>query len=160
MGFIIVGCRGVSTTPNDPRLFKCYNNETKTAKNCDNTNIKAILESKEWKIKAYQYKNSLIQLDNSPLTLRFESENAENKLNGTFGCNLFFGSYTLIDDTLTPQNVGMTRKMCDTSIMAHEDLLVRIFLASSSKVVLITNSQSATGFSVLLVGKDFYLVLD
>ena len=59
---LIAGCAKekdvYNIIPNNPQSATCYAMDTKTAKNCDDTDYNAILESvNEWKISAYNYKH-------------------------------------------------------------------------------------------------------
>lgn len=51
------------------------------------------------------------------LFLRFESD---GRLSGHFGCNSFFGSYSLADGTIEMGPFGSTRMACEEPAMARE----------------------------------------
>ena len=66
----------------------------------------------------------------SPATLTF-AENGEqaNKMNGSGGCNRYFGNYKVTNDQITISPLGSTRMMCDPTRMAQEE---RFFQALST----------------------------
>lgn len=158
VAFVSVGCSSNSVTPNDPKLVPCYHQETKTAKNCEEVDFVRFLESKEeWKIHSYHFKGKTIILaknvENPPI-LRF----SKNQINGTFGCNQFFGGYLIQEQSLHLDNIGMTRKMCEPNTMTHEDILVQNFLNASTKILVVEESKGMS--KIFFIGKDFYLVLN
>ena len=61
--------------------------------------------------------------------VRFESD---GKLVGAGGCNNFFGSYELEDDTIELSPLGMTRKMCSEPVMDAELALVNVLQKARS----------------------------
>lgn len=155
----LVGCGTTkATTPNAPQFSQCYNQETNTAKNCEEMDFKKLLESKEeWKINSYHLKGNTIvlkQTAESPFVVRFNN----NKINGTLGCNHFFGGYLIEGNYLKLGNVGMTRKMCAPEVMIHEDTMVQNFLNVSTKIVVIEEAKGVS--KIFFIGKDFYLVLN
>ncbi|MBD5165331.1 META domain-containing protein [Helicobacter sp.] len=155
---VFMGCAGNSITPNEPKFSQCYNQETNTAKNCETMNFKELLESKEeWKIHSYHFKGNTItlekQVENSPI-LRFHNQ----EINGTLGCNQFFGGYLIEGNHFNPINIGMTRKMCEPKTMEHEDTMVRNFLNTPTKILVV---EEVKGMSkIFFIGKDFYIVLN
>ncbi|TLD81423.1 META domain-containing protein [Helicobacter sp. MIT 11-5569] len=159
---VMMGCSNkqekYNIVPNNPQSVKCYNEGTNTARNCDDTDYNKILESqKVWNISAYSYKHTVTPLKSdadSNYSMRFE----KGMVNGSFGCNNFFGAYTLKDGILKVGNAGMTRKMCDEATMKNETMLVEHFLNASTKV-LVVKEDNKMG-KIFFLGKDFYLVLD
>lgn len=155
---VFVGCAGDSITPNEPKFFQCYNQETNTAKNCEIMDYKGFLESKEeWKIHSYHFKGNTIILEKqveNPPTLRFHNQ----EINGTLGCNQFFGSYLIEGNYLHLINIGMTRKMCEPKTMEHEDIMVRNFLNTPTKILVVEETEGMS--KIFFIGKDFYMVLN
>lgn len=158
---VFVGCAGgqkYNIVPNHPQSVQCYNGSTNTAKNCEDIDYNKVLESqREWKINAYSYKHSITPLKSNMghhYYVRFE----KGMLNGSFGCNNFFGSYTLNDGVLKVQNAGMTRKMCDEKAMKDEAMMTKHFLNAETKILLL-KEENKMG-KIFFLGKDFYLVLD
>lgn len=86
----------------------------------------------QWNLVSLNDNGTEISLDSaeSPVFVAFDG----SKLNGNAGCNNFFGNYTLKNNTLMAQGVGMTRKMCDEKSMAIEDSLIKIFADGSSEL--------------------------
>lgn len=125
-----------SVIPNELEFAQCFNEETNTAKNCQEIDFKKVLESKkEWKIISYHYKGDTrtsVQGEN-PLILRFSN----SKIDGTFGCNQFFGNYLIKENYLTLNHIGMTRKMCEPRVMIQEDIMVQHFLNAPTKILVI-----------------------
>lgn len=155
---VLGGCGGGSITPNEPKFSQCYNQETNTARNCETMDFKEFLESKEeWKIHSYHFKGNTITLENkveNPPTLRFHNQ----EMNGTLGCNQFFGNYLIESNRFNPANIGMTRKMCEPKTMAHEDIMVQNFLNTPTKILVV---EEVPGMSkIFFIGKDFYMVLN
>ena len=156
--FAFVSCSSSVVTPNDLKFAPCYHQGTKTAKNCEEVDFVTLLESKkEWKIHSYHFKGKTIILeknvDNLPI-LKF----SKNQIYGTFGCNQFFGSYLIQEQSFHLDNVGMTRKMCEPNTMTHEDILVQNFLNASTKILVVEESKGMS--KIFFIGKDFYLVLN
>ncbi|TLD86991.1 META domain-containing protein [Helicobacter sp. MIT 05-5294] len=155
-GFIS-GCAKSAITPNELGFEQCFNQETNTAKNCEEIDFKKILESKEeWKVSSYHYQGetkTLVREENPPI-LRFSN----NQINGTFGCNNFFGSFRIEENFFTPDSVGMTRKMCEPRVMEQEDIITQNFLNAKTKILVV---EEVKGMSkIFFIGKDFYLVLN
>lgn len=129
-----------SITPNELRLAQCFNQETNTAKNCDEIDFEKLLQSKkEWRVSSYHFQGNsraLIREENLP-ALRFD----KNQMSGTFGCNQFFGSYQIKENYFHPNNVGMTRKMCEPKVMEQEDILVQNFLNLPTKILVVRRSK-------------------
>lgn len=144
--------------PNNPQSVKCYNEGTNTARNCDDTDYNKVLESKkEWKISAYSHKHTVTPLKSDAehkYIVRFE----KGMINGSLGCNNFFGSYSLKDGILKVENAGMTRKMCAQEAMQHEEMMTENFLNAPTKI-LVVKEDNEMG-KIFFLGKDFYLVLD
>lgn len=144
--------------PNTPQSQPCYNAGTNTAQNCDNLDYAKVLESKMWKISAYNYNFSTIPLQNKDhvsYVVRFEKGEAH----GSLGCNLFFGVYTIKDGILSfGENVGMTKKLCDAYTMQNESLLSQYFLNAKTKILIVQAVNAMD--KIFLLGKDFYIVLD
>jgi heat shock protein HslJ len=59
--------------------------------------------------------NMIFTPGDSPVT-----QSGENSVNGTAGCNTFFGPYTVTGDTLSAGPLGSTQKMCDETTMQVE----------------------------------------
>ncbi|WP_299548064.1 META domain-containing protein [uncultured Helicobacter sp.] len=163
MGALMInGCANsqekYNIVPNNPQSVKCYNEGTNTARNCDDTDYNKVLESKnEWKISAYSYKHAVTPLKSDAehnYNVRFE----KGMINGSFGCNNFFGAYSLKDGILKVDNAGMTRKMCDKEAMTHETMMTENFLNAQTKI-LVVKEENKMG-KIFFLGKDFYLVLD
>ena len=53
-----------------------------------------------------------------PITLSFSED---GRMNGSAGCNRYFGEYRTTDGTLDLSQVGVTRMACDASLMDRED---------------------------------------
>ena len=144
--------------PNNPQSASCYDADTKTAKNCDDTDYNKILESvNEWKISAYNYKHITTPLkseEGSSYHIRF----SKGAVNGSLGCNNFFGGYSIKNGILTIGNAGMTRKMCDPKTMENEAVLTENFLNAETKILTLKDNEEVG--KIFLLGKDFYLVLD
>lgn len=85
----------------------------------------------KWNLVALNDNGTAISLDSAeePVFVTFDGQ----KINGNAGCNNFFGNYTLKDNTLMVQGVGMTRKMCSEESMAIEDSLIKVFADGSSQ---------------------------
>lgn len=156
---VLVGCGGTGViTPNAPQFSKCYNEETKTAKNCEDIDYKKLLESKkEWKIISYHFKGKTIALKQSAES-HFVLQFKDNQINGSLGCNRFFGDYWIEGNMLKLGNAGMTRKMCEPEVMTHEDIMVQNFLNVSTKIVVVEETKGMS--KIFFIGKDFYLVLN
>lgn len=144
--------------PNNPQSASCYDADTKTAKNCDDTDYNKILESvNEWKMSAYNYKHITTPLkseEGSSYHIRF----SKGAVNGSLGCNNFFGGYSIKNGILTIGNAGMTRKMCDPKTMENEAVLTENFLNAETKILILKDNEEVG--KIFLLGKDFYLVLD
>lgn len=143
--------------PNNPQSVKCYNKGTNTARNCDDTDYNKVLESKEWKISAYSYKHAVTPLKSdaeSNYSVRFE----KGMINGSLGCNNFFGAYSLKEGMLKIENAGMTRKMCDEKTMNNEAMMTEHFLNTQTKILIVKENNEMG--KIFFLGKDFYLVLD
>ncbi|MCI5968877.1 META domain-containing protein [Helicobacter sp.] len=159
---VMVGCgksqEKYNIVPNNPQSVKCYHAGTNTARNCDDTDYNKVLESKkDWRIAAYSYKHAVTPLKSdaqSNYSVRFE----KGMVNGSFGCNSFFGAYSLKDGILKVENAGMTRKMCDEKAMKDEAMLTERFLNAQTKILLV--KEGDTMGKIFFLGKDFYLVLD
>ena len=117
-----------------------------------------ILESvNEWKISAYNYKHITTPLkseEGSSYHIRF----SKGAVNGSLGCNNFFGGYSIKNGILTIGNAGMTRKMCDPKTMENEAVLTENFLNAETKILTLKDNEEVG--KIFLLGKDFYLVLD
>ena len=48
------------------------------------------------------------------------AQNEENAVNGSAGCNTFFGAYTLAGDTFSAGPFGLTQMMCEDAVMQVE----------------------------------------
>ena len=159
---LIAGCAkekdAYNIIPNNPQSAACYDVDTKTAKNCDDTDYNTILESiNEWRISAYNYKHISTPLksrEDSSYKIRF----SKGAMNGSLGCNNFFGGYSINNGILTIGNAGMTRKMCDPKTMENEAILTKHFLNAETKILMLKDNEQVG--KIFLVGKDFYLVLD
>lgn len=85
---------------------------------------------------------------NNELTIEFNS--AENKASGFTGCNRYFGSYTLKDNTITFGPMASTRKFC----MGEAGEVESIYLEALSKVnkytILDTKLQLFDGDNILI----------
>lgn len=154
------GCGGAkyNITPNTPLEQPCFNNSTKTAKNCEVVSIGELLESKKrWRIVAYSKNHSVVNLEDSLETPFFISF-TKGQINGSFGCNGFFGQYFINKDSISVKNAGMTRKMCDLKTMDIEAILTKEFLNSNSLKVSVINNAKGVG-KIFFINNDFYLVL-
>ena len=106
-------------------------------------NIKTLLSSKsEWKIQQYtiNQKTTTLNNQNETFILGFK----ENQIFGIFGCNNFFGTYSLNNHTLLAGEVGITKKMCEESILAIESLMIQEFFG---KPLQITTTKNGITFS-------------
>lgn len=158
---VLGGCAGgqkYDIVPNYPQSVQCYNGSTNTARNCEDTDYNKVLESQqEWRISAYSYKHFVTPL-RSNMEQRYYVRFEKGMLNGSFGCNNFFGAYTLNDGILRVQNAGMTRKMCDEKAMKDEAMMAEHFLNAATKILLLKEEKKMG--KIFFLGKDFYLVLD
>ena len=73
-----------------------------------------------------------------------------NKVNGTAGCNTFFGSYATENNTVTFENIAASKKLCTKDIMAVE----KYFLKSLSLV----NAFSAEANNISFLANDRVLI--
>ena len=73
---------------------------------------------KEWTVIKIK---GLEKLSSSP-TIVFQEE--DSKVGGFAGCNNYFSTYTISDNTLSFGNTGSTRKMCPD--MSVEDAFLRL----------------------------------
>ncbi len=145
--------------PNDPQSVQCFNEESKTAKNCEDNDVEGALQG-EWNLKAFCLNHTTYPLksdENHNYVLRFE----KGAITGSFGCNNFFGSYTIEKGSLKINNAGMTRKLCMEREMLYESKLTENFLNATTKILLLkdTRDSKKTG-KVFFLNRDFYLVLD
>ena len=51
-------------------------------------------------------------------TIRF---GADDKVTGSGGCNSYFGRYDVLDGELSIGPIGATKKLCERTVMRHED---------------------------------------
>jgi heat shock protein HslJ len=61
-------------------------------------------------------------------TIRFEEE----RLNGSTGCNQFFGGYTYADGTIAVSQVGMTMMACDDAVGTIESAFLTVLNGATS----------------------------
>lgn len=90
----------------------------------------------------------LTLIDGQPLPTGLEphviftpgKDGAENQVNGSAGCNSFFGAYSVDADTLSmPGPFGATQMMCEESVMQTEQAFL-------------TGLESAQSYSIVLKG--------
>lgn len=53
-------------------------------------------------------------------TLRFDADSA--RISGFAGCNRYFGSYTIVDESLRFSRIGMTEMACDDGMTLEQQL--------------------------------------
>ena len=78
-------------------------------------------EDIQWKLKSYGTPGSLQPVQgNAIITLNFESK--EKQINGSGGCNSYFGSYSIISNCeLRITGLGATERAClDAALMQQE----------------------------------------
>lgn len=84
-----------------------------------------------WKLKSYGDPGSL-QAVNGNITLRFDE--AKKTLNGSSGCNQYFGDYTVSNCVLKVSNIGATLMACtDGNLMQQEQTYLNL-LKDAGKV--------------------------
>ena len=59
----------------------------------------------------------------------------DNQISGNAGCNQYFGSYELSEESFNVSGIGSTKKMCPENIMTQEDnFLITLEGANSVKL--------------------------
>ncbi len=104
--------------------------------NCDS----ALMTSNTWTLEEYGSVSApLIPRTDSPVTLNFNT--TDKKVEGSDGCNDYFGAYTLSDCSLSVGQIGKTRKLCQpqdimTQAGAYTDILgaVKTFNTDGGKL--------------------------
>ncbi|TLE17217.1 META domain-containing protein [Helicobacter apodemus] len=108
---------------------------TKNASYKDEYFQKILTSKKQWKIENYtsnQLTTILSYEKEQEFIIGFKGE----QVFGKFGCNNFFGSYTIEGNKITIGNAGVTRKMCENDIMEIEAEMINGFLNTSSEITL------------------------
>lgn len=74
--------------------------------------VKAKLDGVEWKLESLNGKNVNLNSGNK-ITLVFD---ITGRFSGAAVCNKYFGDYKLGDETLSFEDVGSTKMMCDDNV--------------------------------------------
>jgi heat shock protein HslJ len=72
---------------------------------------KSNLETSNWQLDSLNGKKIIREPDQKPVTLNFISET--HKINGSGGCNSFFGTYADDGSSLAFSGIGSTKMACD-----------------------------------------------
>lgn len=84
------------------------------------TEVVELSKNKPEKLSGTYY---IAQLEGNNVTLNnleITFDETSNKVNGSAGCNSFFGNYSTENNTITFGNVGATKKLCSKNIMVIE----------------------------------------
>jgi len=80
--------------------------------------------------------------------LEITFDETSNKVNGTAGCNSFFGNYSTENNTITFGDIGATKKLCSKNIMAIEayflkslSLVDSFFVDANGGISLLANDK-------------------
>ena len=68
------------------------------------------LANKEWKLEFLKQDGVEVGIESQIPTIKFETD---GKVNGTGGCNNFFGAFTIDGRTIKISDIGSTRKFCE-----------------------------------------------
>ena len=111
----------------------------------------APLEDTTWILKSYgEQGNLLTVLEGTEITATFDS--AEKRINGSAGCNSYFGDYQLSDNTLTFLVISHTEKYCmePEGIMEQEAQYLKTLNTAESYQVKDGTLQVNSGNEILI----------
>lgn len=111
----------------------------------------APLEDTTWILKSYgEQGNLLTVLEGTEITATFDS--AEKRVNGSAGCNSYFGDYQLSDNTLTFLVISHTEKYCmePEGIMEQEAQYLKTLNTAESYQVKDGTLQVNSGNEILI----------
>jgi heat shock protein HslJ len=78
---------------------------------CGTTNSNPALVSAKWFLRSYGEGGNLISIiEDSEITISFDSN--KGRVNGSAGCNTYFGSYETMDNRLTISEMAYTERAC------------------------------------------------
>ncbi len=81
----------------------------------------ANLKNTFWKL--YEISGKSLNISKSPKDIHFIID-SENNVKGFAGCNNFFGSSTVLDDSIKFNQIGATRKMCNENMNIEQELFL------------------------------------
>ena len=92
------------------------------------------LAGSSWTLVEFETEKDMIAVvKDAPATLTFGAEDEQaNRINGTGGCNRYFGSYTLTNDSISVSPLGATRMACSPEQMAQEDRFIQALSTATS----------------------------
>jgi len=87
------------------------------------------LDGTGWKLRAFSLDDEWREaLETVEITLNFTN----NQIDGTAGCNTYFGSYKVDGTTLTIDEVGLTFMACEEEVMQQEDIFFEALAQAQS----------------------------
>lgn len=92
----------------------------------------ASLEGSHWLLESYgDPANLKLPLKEGPVTLVLNKDTGA--LNGSTGCNSYFGGYKVENDKLTVNgSIGSTKKACSTALMSQETYYLLLLKTAQS----------------------------
>ncbi|WP_104721501.1 META domain-containing protein [Helicobacter mesocricetorum] len=115
-------------------VFLCFSACATKNTHYENGSIQKLLTSKkQWKIENYT-SNQLTTILSYEKDQEFIIGFKEREVFGKFGCNNFFGSYSIEGNEITINNAGVTRKMCENDIMQIESEMINGFLNKTNEI--------------------------
>lgn len=121
-------------------------------KSCGSTeNISANTKPQDMTLSG-KYTVTILDKNNIPHDLTIEFDEAEKKISGFSGCNSYFGSYSVNNDSLKIGPLASTRKYCEEDANNIESKFLQALEATNTFTVSGKNIQLHKGKDVLIEG--------
>ena len=79
----------------------------------------SVIPQGEWKLQ--QLDNTDVSTLIQPITLRLDT--AQKRASGFAGCNQYFATYSIVDNTVTFSGIGSTKMFCEGTQQTENDFL-------------------------------------